>query len=426
MAEKPSKYSAKSIDRECVFREIFSSSTISQNGGTLGTGVTIDGGIATFASGSHGINYSATQNFSDGNFSLRMRLKTTASGGMGLVYKRFNGSAYCADKILYFGAMNAGAVNFNCDDDSVARQATSSGTVNDGEWHEIIASYDRDGDLNIFIDGLPDGSVSLSTMTGSLSNDNDFVIGDSAGAGTYSFEGEMELFEVYRKALTADEVSLLFSNSLRTPDQESNKSFNVDFRTGSIVDTVDGVVPTNSGSVELRGERGLCRGFLTGDLTYAISPMVDQGFSLLVWVKSQDWSTEYITGAFVDSSNRWYLRADASGTLRLYGKLGGNTFRTLAQDSFSNYINLADYNGRYFCLQLCINRGSGATGMINGTKFTDRDWLDNGGSFSGNLQLGGYQAVYSPAMQIAKCAFYDTCLSDEEMVQNYYEFLSSR
>ncbi|MHC4989690.1 MAG: LamG domain-containing protein, partial [Planctomycetota bacterium] len=63
----------------------------------------------------------------------------------------------------------------------------STALLNDGDFHYITAVWDRDGDMEIYVDGVSDGTLDISSHSAvDISNTNSWVIGSNCNAGCAS------------------------------------------------------------------------------------------------------------------------------------------------------------------------------------------------------------------------------------------------
>lgn len=97
--------------------------------------------------------------------------------------------------------------------------ATSSISVADNSWHHVAAVYDRDGLLQLYIDGIPNNSANISTV-GDISNGGSFIIGDgnvNVGASSIrEFSGTLDDVRVYNYPLTSQQVQAVMNNGSAT------------------------------------------------------------------------------------------------------------------------------------------------------------------------------------------------------------------
>jgi len=96
------------------------------------------------------------------------------------------------------------------DDNSTNVTWNGSATVNDGDWHHAVVTFDRSGNGQIYLDGSTDGSAtSISSSTGSLdpTNHRDFTVGVNSNdevSGPYT--GQVDGVLIYTKVLSLAEV----------------------------------------------------------------------------------------------------------------------------------------------------------------------------------------------------------------------------
>ncbi len=89
---------------------------------------------------------------------------------------------------------------------------TSTTTVNDGAWHQIVGVYRSGGTISIYLDGSP-AEAALPSAT-IQPNSAAFVIGgfSSASTPTARYSGLIDDVQVYDVALSDAEVQFLFQN----------------------------------------------------------------------------------------------------------------------------------------------------------------------------------------------------------------------
>ena len=90
-------------------------------------------------------------------------------------------------------------------------QVVSSAGYNDGNWHHFVMQMDRDGGMQIYIDGLLDAE-SLNALSDGFNPDTseDFLIGVAGGVDNANlnnfFNGSLDDFKIYNRVLTAQEI----------------------------------------------------------------------------------------------------------------------------------------------------------------------------------------------------------------------------
>ncbi len=91
-------------------------------------------------------------------------------------------------------------------------------TVNDGNWHQLVAVYKPSGQTSIFVDGALTRSSSASSPV--LAGTANFLIGGATSDLTQPtgyFDGLIDEVQVYDRALSDPEIDFLFQN----PGQEA-------------------------------------------------------------------------------------------------------------------------------------------------------------------------------------------------------------
>ncbi len=88
----------------------------------------------------------------------------------------------------------------------------TTATVDDGNWHFIVATYDRSANMNIYIDGVldPQATTDISSEVGNISNSGNLIIGDGnqgvTGASTLEFKGQLDDVKLYNYVLTPQQI----------------------------------------------------------------------------------------------------------------------------------------------------------------------------------------------------------------------------
>src|SRR5256886_2934207 len=92
----------------------------------------------------------------------------------------------------------------------------STTSVNDGNWHQVVAVYEQGGMRSIYVDGAPAEDSKLSQPFNQ--NSVAFLIGgvNYSGVPTGRFDGLIDDAQIYNYALASSEVNFLFQH----PGQE--------------------------------------------------------------------------------------------------------------------------------------------------------------------------------------------------------------
>lgn len=90
--------------------------------------------------------------------------RATNPGSTELLAGKYTGTTGYKLELLTGGTLRA-----TFGDGTTTKVLTSSADLCDGEWHQVFAQVDRDGNVELYVDGTADGSTSASGL-GSLSN----------------------------------------------------------------------------------------------------------------------------------------------------------------------------------------------------------------------------------------------------------------
>lgn len=82
-------------------------------------------------------------------------------------------------------------------------------TVTTSSWHHLAITFDRDGNAEKFLDGVSVGTDSISSVSGNIGTDPDYV-GRRGGSGGY-FNGLIDDVRAFERALTTSEITALAS-----------------------------------------------------------------------------------------------------------------------------------------------------------------------------------------------------------------------
>ena len=114
--------------------------------------------------------------------------------------------------------MNAdGTVSSKLGTGSAFVSATSTLTVNDNSWHLVSATYDRSGDMQVYIDGLPSGSAKSISAHSAVNQDTptSLAFGNKAHPDSTeaAFTGLIDDITIYRRVRTPAEILVNFNES---------------------------------------------------------------------------------------------------------------------------------------------------------------------------------------------------------------------
>ena len=146
------------------------------------------------------------------DFSIEVIFKTPGTTDSDLVTKGSSSGVGKRYQLQYLGG-STNIVRLILDDNSTTSIATGVTAVNDGEWHHIIATADRDGNAQLYLDGATDGSASSISSTGDIDDAAEpLTVGiKSQDESSDPFTGDIALVRIWNRALTAAEVLALYN-----------------------------------------------------------------------------------------------------------------------------------------------------------------------------------------------------------------------
>ena len=141
----------------------------------------------------------AKLNFTTSDFSVEAWVRTTTNGERAIIGKSA-GTVPNWRLTVTDDSGQTGRVRSVIEDGTVSRTAYGPAIrVDDGNWHHVLAVYDRDVGTTIYVDGV--GQSTAGPMTGSVSNTSPLRIGDT---GSYPpLIGDLDEVALYPVALTA-------------------------------------------------------------------------------------------------------------------------------------------------------------------------------------------------------------------------------
>lgn len=86
--------------------------------------------------------------------------------------------------------------------------------VNDNAWHFVVASYDREGYLKVYIDDVEEGSQSIALITTTINNTKLLCIGKRDYTAPNCFAGSVDEVGFWDRALNERDVKNLFNKGL--------------------------------------------------------------------------------------------------------------------------------------------------------------------------------------------------------------------
>ncbi|WP_299759215.1 PQQ-dependent sugar dehydrogenase [uncultured Pontibacter sp.] len=243
------------------------------------------GGAQRFNGTSSRVDFAEGENFNwtaTDNFSIGLWLKTTASNAGNMVLVGRDAAATDAGVHWWIGLNNSGQAMFSLKDaEHAGAEIFDNGpSLNDGEWHYIMAVRDGSNNMNrLYVDGalIQEKQAQYS---------NDFVDNASVNIGYldrapyFHYLGDLDEVKVYSRAVTGEEIQERFNGGSGTLCGQSplgltdNKSFAGTFdvfpnpATGQLINVaVSGLTPgeeTTISLIDITGKTVLTRTVTAG------------------------------------------------------------------------------------------------------------------------------------------------------------------
>ena len=125
---------------------------------------------------------------------------------------KYNGGMGYGLEIVDDGSEDDGKIRAFIKNASARINALSTGaTAKDGDWHHVAATWDRDGNLTVYLDGIAGTSVSINTQSGDdIQNALAFVIGAENDHTAQFFKGFINEVAFWTAVLNEAQVQTLY------------------------------------------------------------------------------------------------------------------------------------------------------------------------------------------------------------------------
>ena len=125
---------------------------------------------------------------------------------------KYNGGMGYGLEIVDDGSEDDGKIRAFIKNASARINALSTGaTAKDGDWHHVAATWHRDGNLTVYLDGIAGTSVSINTQSGDdIQNALAFVIGAENDHTAQFFKGFINEVAFWTAVLNEAQVQTLF------------------------------------------------------------------------------------------------------------------------------------------------------------------------------------------------------------------------
>ncbi|MGQ1788178.1 LamG-like jellyroll fold domain-containing protein [Saccharicrinis sp. GN24d3] len=142
----------------------------------------------------------------DQDFTIECRVRTTGWSSDPAIIANKNWASGVMKGFILAAQSNGSSWKVNLGD-GTHRVDVNGGTINDGKWHHLAVSCDRDGEVVLYQDGKKIGSAAMSTI-GDMNSGLALAIGQD-GTTSYSahFNGSVSEVRMWNKAI--DETNII-------------------------------------------------------------------------------------------------------------------------------------------------------------------------------------------------------------------------
>lgn len=234
------------------------------------------------------IPLSATTNFADSDFTVSVWFNVTGMQdthgiiGQGKPYQ-IDGEGW----VLYYNAdVDEIRLKMNNGNGSPLYHAIAVGAI-ENEWHHLVAIFDRDENLTMYLDGIELGRFPISSKQGGSFGTDDIYVGRFGSyTGSDRLVGLVDELKLYERILNKTQVEALYTPavagwkldweySLVVEDDTSNGHDG--FLGGDVY--VNGAVGHDNGSAVFDGDRDFIEVLHTSDMDFSSSD-----FSVHAWI----------------------------------------------------------------------------------------------------------------------------------------------
>ena len=142
---------------------------------------------------------------SNQDFSIECRVKTSTAADVAIVGNKDWDSGGNKGFVLSFRFASGPEWKINIGDGSNRIDMDTGGEIADNEWHHLAATFDRDGQLSMYEDGVLISSVDMSTI-GDIDNGAPFRIGADINE-EYDYTGAIEEVRLWKGVIPASNIN---------------------------------------------------------------------------------------------------------------------------------------------------------------------------------------------------------------------------
>ena len=413
--------------------------TVSYVDGISGKAVFIDGnqvgtgsGNTDYAATNH-IDYGASSDIipSTGDFSISLMFRYTEDtlpyGAVLLSNKDYTSGKNAGFALVVGDETSSRSQRMNFGDGSNNKNAKKNASVGDGEWHMLTGTYDRDGNVTLYVDGTAVATDNISVGKGkSITSAGLSLILGADGTAHYGTTASMvDELRIYDKALSEDEVKQLYTYTLQPIMATEHVTDGLVSMYDGVHNTKDGQNATSEVWEDLIGDNDMTvisngtsgfnsSGYLLKNnrltLPKALVGLLG-GTEFTVELSVKDFATDSGVGDIISTSDGSFgLYYDADGLqLRVAG-----VAESISCTKTSNDLSLL----QDCSISVTYKVGGECVVYVNGTEQTRVPVNSAAASSTGSELSIGAVSEKAQEMLYRSMRFYDRALSADEIRQN--------
>lgn len=138
------------------------------------------------------------------DFTVECRVRTSEAADVSIVGNKDWDSGFNKGFVFSFKLPSGPEWKINIGDGSNRVDINTGGSIADGEWHTLSVSFDRDGQMRMYEDGIFLTQSSISNI-GDITNGEDLMFGADIDLG-YDYDGSIAEVRVWDEVLTDQEI----------------------------------------------------------------------------------------------------------------------------------------------------------------------------------------------------------------------------
>ena len=148
----------------------------------------------------------------DQDFTVECRVRTNVAADVSIVGNKNWNSGLNKGFVFSFRFPSGPEWKVNIGDGTNRADINTGGEIADGEWHTLSVTFDRDGSMKMYEDGLLLDSTDIS-MIGDIDTDFDVRFG-ADGEGGFNYNGSIAEVRIWNEILKAPAITDWFCTSL--------------------------------------------------------------------------------------------------------------------------------------------------------------------------------------------------------------------